>query len=173
MKTFYKIIDGYNSFEKWSLIFLSIILVVVTFSQVLTRYAMGRSLFWSEEVARFIFIWISWLGVSAGLKDGEHIQIKLLPNYLKDKGYFKSEKMLYLIINMLWLITSAVLIKYGIEFVTVQKESGVYASATHLPMWIAYSIVPISAIVVALRLILKIAQDILEIIPLCNIANGR
>ena len=38
------------------------VLVVVTFAQVVFRYLIGYSLYWSEEAARYLFVWISFLG---------------------------------------------------------------------------------------------------------------
>ncbi len=39
------------------------VMTVVTFAQVVSRYALGFSISWSEELCRFLFIWIIFLGV--------------------------------------------------------------------------------------------------------------
>ena len=54
--------------------------VVVTFSQVVTRYFLHMSLSWSEEVARFLFVWIAMLGAAYGFKTRSHFAIVFLVN---------------------------------------------------------------------------------------------
>ena len=49
------------------------VLVVVTFAQVVFRYLIGYSLYWSEEAARYLFVWISFLGSVMALQKGVHI----------------------------------------------------------------------------------------------------
>jgi TRAP-type C4-dicarboxylate transport system permease small subunit len=87
METVRKIVKGYDAVEKTFLIILMGVLVVITFAQVFMRYALAHPLFWSEELAKYIFVWMSWLGVSAGLKSKEHIQVKILPDSLSAKGH--------------------------------------------------------------------------------------
>ena len=62
------------------------VLVVVTFAQVVFRYLIGYSLYWSEEAARYLFVWISFLGSAVALQKGVHIGFdvcvgKLPPNW--------------------------------------------------------------------------------------------
>lgn len=153
MKTIRKIVSGYDFIEKWVLIILTLIMVTVIAAQVFTRYVMGDALYWSEELGKFIFVWISWLGVSAGMKENEHIQVKLVHDALLKKGLVKPEVGLELIMNLCWFITSAIVTYYGIEIVEMQMNTGVYGASTGIPMWIPYLCVPISGFVVCIRLI--------------------
>jgi TRAP-type C4-dicarboxylate transport system permease small subunit len=47
--------------------------VVLTFAQVVFRYVIGYSLYWSEELARYLFVWVSFLGSVVALERGVHI----------------------------------------------------------------------------------------------------
>jgi TRAP-type C4-dicarboxylate transport system permease small subunit len=47
--------------------------VVITFAQVVFRYVIGYSLYWSEELARYLFVWVSFLGSVVALERGVHI----------------------------------------------------------------------------------------------------
>ena len=148
-----KIANVYGAVEKWTLIVMMGVLVIVIFAQVFTRYVMGNALYWSEELGRFIFVWMSWLGVSAGLKEKEHIQVKLFPAALNKRGFLKSEKVVYLIVDILWFITSIVVMFYGLQIIAGQFATGVYGASTGIPMWIAYLCIPASAVPICLRLI--------------------
>ena len=61
----------YVGFVQLSLMTFVIIL------QVFYRYVLGSSLSWSEESARFLFIWVVMLGASMGVKEGFHVAVTL------------------------------------------------------------------------------------------------
>lgn len=153
MKTIRKIISGYDFIEKWVLIILTLIMVIVIAAQVFTRYVLGDALYWSEELGKFIFVWISWLGVSAGMKEKEHIQVRLVHDALQKKGLVKTRETLELLLNICWFITSAIVTYYGVGIVGMQMDTGVYGASTGIPMWIPYLCVPISGFIICLRLI--------------------
>lgn len=54
------------------------LLVLVTFGQVIFRYLIGYSLYWSEEAARYLFVWITFLGSAVALQKGVHIGFDVL-----------------------------------------------------------------------------------------------
>jgi len=163
METVKKFLNYYNSIERWTCIIMMIVMVVVIFAQVVTRYVFGQALYWSEEFGKFIFVWVSWLGISAGLNEKEHIQVLMVPNAFHKKGFFKIEKVNYMIINVLWFITSIVVAYYGFQIVNMQMGTGVYGASTGIPMWICYLCVPFSSILVCIRLIIEIINDSLEL----------
>lgn len=62
-------------------------MVIVVFAQVVCRFVLRASLPWSEEMSRYMMVWISMLGASIGLRQGAHIGVEamvlLLPVPLK------------------------------------------------------------------------------------------
>jgi len=50
-------------------------LTVIAFAQVVVRYLLGGSIPWSEEAARFLFIWLSFLGFSVTMNRGGHVGV--------------------------------------------------------------------------------------------------
>lgn len=65
------------------------VIVIVMFAQVIFRYAFNNSLTWSEEIVRFLFIWLTFLGSSILIKDKWHIGVDffvdLFPSYWKKR----------------------------------------------------------------------------------------
>ena len=53
-------------------------LTAVTFAQVCARYVLGDPLIWSEEAARYLFVWVSMLGAALALREGGHFGLDLL-----------------------------------------------------------------------------------------------
>lgn len=78
MKTGKSIIAALNKIEEIVIIVMFAIMVIVIFAQVIMRYVFNDSLYWSEELGKFLFVWISWLGISLGERKGEHIKITML-----------------------------------------------------------------------------------------------
>lgn len=89
MKGMKNLLDRYRLFLDWvekgeiSLGILMISTIVVSiFSQVFSRYALGRPLVWVEELSTYCFIWGTFLGASIGLKQARHIKIRVLSSLI-------------------------------------------------------------------------------------------
>ena len=55
-------------------------MVVVTFSQVVSRYLLHHSLSWSEELARFLLMWLAMLSAAYGFKTKSHFALTFIVN---------------------------------------------------------------------------------------------
>lgn len=62
------------------------VVVIVTFSQVVCRYVFNAPLFWAEEVARYSFIWMSFLAAAVGVGQDAHTNISFVLNALSAKA---------------------------------------------------------------------------------------
>jgi len=49
--------------------------IVVVLLQVVSRYLLDNSLTWTEELSRYLFAWIIFLGAALGLRDQSHIKV--------------------------------------------------------------------------------------------------
>lgn len=70
-----KYIDGFNGL-------LLATMFLITFWQIVIRFLPGEVTVWSEEVARFLFVWIVFLGAATLVRDEEHIRIALITDRL-------------------------------------------------------------------------------------------
>jgi TRAP-type C4-dicarboxylate transport system permease small subunit len=59
-------------------VILVTMLTAVTFAQVCARYVLGDPLIWSEEAARYLFVWVSMVGAALALREGGHFGLDLL-----------------------------------------------------------------------------------------------
>ena len=64
---------------------LLIAIVLVTFMQVVFRYVFKSSLFWSEELARYMFLWLATLTSAYAFKTGSHFALRFVTNKLGPK----------------------------------------------------------------------------------------
>jgi len=153
MKKFGEIFD---TFERNALIIALTIMVVVIFTNVIMRYVFNNSLSWSEELARYLFIWFSWMGVSAGLKDGAHLRVEILTTKLIRRKMHKTNEVINIIVALIWLATTAVVAYYGFVVVQSQMSLSVVTPAMRIPVWIGYLSVPMCSLVIGARLIANI-----------------
>ncbi len=84
MKPFLKQID--ENGERWLLLFFYTTIVITIAMEVLRRFVFSYSSIWGEEVARYAFIYLAWVGASAAVKERAHIRIDVLLHYLPNRG---------------------------------------------------------------------------------------
>ena len=108
-----KILDGYQKLLRWLMVAAVAILMVPITMQVISRYtALIPPYIWTEELSRFVFIWMVMLGAMIAVRDGTHFDIDLWP-VLKPRG----NAMLRILSNLLVLVFALVYVYWGIEFV--------------------------------------------------------
>lgn len=91
----------------------AIALFLVVVLAVIGRYVFGRSLTWTEEVPRYLLIWISFLGAAAGVARREHVGFDVLFNALPAAV----RRWLGAAIGLLILGFGWIVFRYGIVFV--------------------------------------------------------
>jgi TRAP-type C4-dicarboxylate transport system permease small subunit len=57
------------------------LITAVTFAQVFTRYVTASPFIWTEEVARYLFVWITLIGAAAGVRLHAHFGLDILRKY--------------------------------------------------------------------------------------------
>ncbi|HZH61472.1 MAG TPA: TRAP transporter small permease [Metabacillus sp.] len=139
------------------LILLSILTVVVVFIQVFMRYVLGSSLVWSEELARYAFIWMIYIGVSYGVKRKAHISVDAVSLLFKRKGKF----ILAMCSNIAFLAFAVILIYFSFEVVNQVTRS---SPAMDIPMQWVYAAPMVGLLLTAIRIIqrMKIQIDVFK-----------
>ena len=142
--------------EEYILVILSIFTVVVIFSQVVLRYIFSSSLPWSEEISRYAFIWMIYVGVSYGVKRQKHLSVDVITMLFNDRGKI----IINIISNILFLIFALVITYYGIDIVgRITRES----AALEIPMEYVYLALVVGMILTSIRLIQNIYKDYIKL----------
>jgi TRAP-type C4-dicarboxylate transport system permease small subunit len=132
MKKILKWLD--DNFEMYLSIILMSAMTIILFIQVIARRVFNNSLTWSEEVARYIFIWLIYFGISYGAKIMKHIKIeaflgvypKKVRPYIEILG-----DVIFFAFGIFIIFTSW---EWAQREIMLQEKS----PAVHLPMWIVY-----------------------------------
>jgi len=150
---------------------LMIAMFALVFTNVVTRYGFGFSLSWSEEIARFLMIWVTFLGAGLALREGRHVAIELLQDRLPEA----SRRLLRTAIAALILVFLAVLVVLGAKFAAFGWNK--VTLATQMPRGIPYLAIPIGAAMFALHLVVIwrrfVGRDWEEIAPIDEPAPVR
>ena len=75
-----------NRMEEVFLVILMALAVIIVTAQVVTRYVLKVPLPWSEEIARYLFLWLTWVGASYATKERKHINIDVVYQMLSPLG---------------------------------------------------------------------------------------
>lgn len=107
-----KIIDTYFQLLQLLLTIMLMVLVVPVFLQVVSRFVpFVPRYIWTEEIARFAFIWVIMLGATVAVRDNTHFKVDLLPEFTP-----AVERGLKLFMLILLLLLSLVFLLGGWQF---------------------------------------------------------
>ena len=140
-----------------SVVLLLIILTLLTI-QVLGRFVFHVSNSWSEEVSRYMFIWISYLTASSCVISNSHIRIDALVNV-----WPKKVRPAIIVIGLvIFTVYSVAVTVFGAVYTKTILDAGQRSLGTGIQMWIVYAAVPVchAAMVYRLvRLMMRIKKD--------------
>jgi TRAP-type C4-dicarboxylate transport system permease small subunit len=146
-----------KKFENNFISFLLATLSLIMFLQVLFRYVFNNSLTWSEELAKFIFIWITFLGAALCFRERIHLKVDFLTNRLSDKNKILME----MINTLLVTIFSGIIVVIG--FLWVINVAGTLSPAMGLPLNIVfYAALPVSAVFTFIYGVARFKREIKE-----------
>lgn len=122
---------------------------LILLAQVIMRYVFSRPLTWSEEAARFIFVYVSFIGISYAYRQKGHIRMEVVVNLFPQAV----RRGLEVLINMGTIALFCYMIPFSFRFIGIQ--AGVKATATHIPMSIVYTALPLGMALSCVRLLIS------------------
>ena len=149
-----RVID--NNLEKFLCAIILSVMTVIIFLQIVFRFV-GAPLAWTEELGRYLFIWLIYLSSAMAVKLRAHIKVDVLKVVFHKKDNF----LLDLISNAFFLMFAVAFTYYGWRAVIRLSITYPQTSATlHLPMWIPYFSIVLGCALMAIRLV----QDTVELV---------
>ncbi len=123
------------------LLFLAVFAVVL--AQVFFRYVLNEPLIWSEELARYLFIWLCFLGWVIASRREEHILITALRDRLKPA----LRRTIPILAELAHLLLALLLLRYG--FAMMLRNVKVGTVTLFFPFAVVYAVVPAAALLIA------------------------
>lgn len=113
------------------------VMSALIFWQVFARFVLGSGLSFSEEVTRFLQIWMTILGAAYALREGSLLAVDILLHFSKDRVRKVMKVCIILFSSFFYFI----LIRYGIEMAI--SVAGQTAPSTHISMALPMAALPV------------------------------
>lgn len=150
-----KALDGYYKFLKVALAILMGLLLIPVVLQIFARYfSFIPRYIWTEEMARFCFIWVILVGSMIAVRDGTHFTVNLLPKAKTSRG----EAFSRMFVDFWIFVTAMIFIIWGwplVQFGLLQTSE-----MAELPMVLIYMAWPLAGVTWILFLIEKFVDNI-------------
>ena len=114
-----KLIDGYCQFLSYFIAAALALMVVLVFGNVFMRYAFNSGFSVSEELSRWLFVWLTFLGAVIALQEGAHLGTDTLVSRLPVGG----KKLCLAVGHLLMLYICWLLFKGAWEQVVINRDS--------------------------------------------------
>jgi TRAP-type C4-dicarboxylate transport system permease small subunit len=134
---------------RWIVIVLMLVMTVTVSLQIVFRYVFNIPLGWSEEMARFSFVWVSFFGASALMRVREHVNVTVFVDNFPPR----LRAVCVLVANLCALVFAYYFVVGGIALTT--NEWAQLAPAMQIPMGWVYMVIPISAVLMAIWIMLQ------------------
>ena len=135
-----RLLDGYHRLLTRLMAATVAILIVPVTLQIVSRYtALIPAWIWTEELSRFLFIWMIMLGSMIGVREGTHFVVDVWPELAP-----RPAALLQIVTNLLVLAFALVFAWWGIEFVRFGWDQT--SELAELPMVFIFSAWPIAGL---------------------------
>ena len=106
--------------ERWLLLMFYVMLVITMAIEVLRREIFAFSSIWGEEIVRYSFIYLAWIGAAAAVKERGHIRIDVIMHYLGDR----TKALLYIFGDAVMFFVAVIALFWSLETVWVSLKFG-------------------------------------------------
>lgn len=139
----------WNLIEEYISRFLLLFLLVLLTYQVVARFVFSNPNSWSEELARYVFVWFVYLTACVAIYQNCHIKIDAFLDVYPQKlrVYVK------ILGNIIFLVYACAVAYYSYQYTMNAFYVGTLATGFRLKMAYVYAVIPISHIIMAIRLV--------------------
>ena len=148
---------GFRFVEEWSLFSAVCIALLTAMANVILRKTTDSfSLYWSDEVVRKVIFFSTYVGCIAAVRSRSLIRIDALPQMLP-----VLKKPLTIISHLGVLVFAGIMVYLGLKMTIMMYQDEFARTATlRLPEWYFYSILPLMGIMMFIRTLIIIWEDL-------------
>ncbi len=157
-KNTFKLID--RTLERWALLVFYTMLVVTMAVEVLRREIFAYSSIWGEEVVRYSFIYLAWIGAAAAVRERAHIRIDVLFHYVPPRV----KALLYILGDLVMMAVAIFALYWSFEMVSVAWKFQSVSHGLRVPMVWFLAAVPVGFGLMMYRLLQSLRRDVADFI---------
>lgn len=153
-----KLVDA--NLERWALLVFYVLLVLTMATEVIRREVFAYSSIWGEEIVRYAFIYLVWIGAASAVKERAHIRIDVLFHYVPSRV----KALLYILGDLVMFAVAVVALYWAYETVSVAWKFGAVSHGLRVPMVWFLMAVPIGFSLMLFRLIQSFLKDVRDLL---------
>lgn len=154
MRPMLKMLD--QNAERWALLFFYVLLVLTMAVEVVRREAFAFSSIWGEEVVRYAFIYLAWIGAASAVRERAHIRIDVILHYLGPRA----KALIYMLGDLVMFAVAVIALYWSFETVAVSWKFGSVSHGLRVPMVWFLMAVPVGFTLMVVRLIQSFIHDV-------------
>lgn len=145
--------------ERYALLVFYTLLVATMAVEVIRREVFAFSSIWGEEVVRYAFIYLAWVGAASAVKERAHIRIDVIFNYVSQT----TKSILYIFGDLMMLAVAVLALFWSLEVVSVSWKFGSVSHGLRVSMVWFLAAVPIGFGLMLFRLIQSLLRDVADL----------
>jgi TRAP-type C4-dicarboxylate transport system permease small subunit len=135
-----RLVAWYSELLSWLLVISVAVLVIPVSLQIFARFtSLIPHYIWTEEMARFLFVWTIMIGAMIGVRESSHFEVDIWPSLSS-----RSEAAIRLVARLGVLVIALVFVWSGIEFTTFGWHR--ISELAELPLWLIHIAWPITGV---------------------------
>lgn len=145
--------------ERYLTLPLYTMVVITIFFEVFRRFILSYSSIWAEEIARYAFIYITWIGAAAAIKERAHIRIDVLMPLLTNRW----KTIVFIFGDIITLILACIALYWSMEPVLNSIHFGSVTHGLRISQAWFLSAVPLGFLMIVWRLLQSMKRDISDL----------
>ncbi len=142
--------------ERWLLLVLYSTIVVTIAMEVIRRFVLSYSSIWGEEVARYAFIYLVWIGAAAAIRNRAHMRIDVILHYVPPGV----KSAIYLFGDIATLILAVIALYWSLEPIITSIKFGSVTHGLRISQAWFLTAVPLGFSLMTFRLLQSIWRDL-------------
>ena len=155
MKSPKRLIDGIDAVFRVMLALLMASMVLCVTWQVISRYLLGDPSSWTEELARFLLVWIGLLGASYAYHAKMHLGVDIFTRRFSGNAALLHARFVHAVVI---LFAATVLVYGGLQLIGLTYELRQYSPALGIPMAFVYCCLPLSGVMMIFYAVIALAS---------------
>lgn len=142
--------------ERWLLLVFYVMIVATMAIEVLRREVFAYSSIWGEEIVRYSFIYLAWIGASAAVRERAHIRIDVLFHYVGPRV----KAVLYIFGDLVMFAVALIAAYWSFESVATSWQFGSVSHGLRVSMVYFLIAVPFGFSLLMIRIVQSLLRDI-------------
>jgi len=145
--------------ERWLLLVFYTLLVATMAIEVIRREVFSYSSIWGEEIVRYSFIYLAWIGAATAVKERAHIRIDVLFHYVGPRG----RALLYILGDLVMFFVAVIALYWSFETVSVSWKFGSVTDGLRISKVWFLTAVPAGFALLIFRLLQSFIRDVKDL----------